>query len=370
MSQFLKNPFDEMTDVLHNNTRIKKIVPITSPACMLNELPLTEKANTTVINARNEISNILNNKDDRILLICGPCSIHNIDSAYEYGEKLYKLSQLVKNNVLIVMRTYFEKPRTTYGWKGLINDPHLDGTYKINQGMMMARKLLINLNTLGLPCGYECLDVITPQYIADAISWAAIGARTTQSQIHRQLSSGLSMPVGFKNGTFGRDESILIAVNAIISARHEHCLLGITQQGLVAIVHTEGNEDTHIILRGTNNGPNYEEKYIKAAREQCLENNVECKIMVDCSHGNSGKNYKNQHKVLENICEQLSNGNNIIMGVMLESNLVEGKQKLDFGTSKQLEYGKSITDCCISFEETEKLVHMLSNAVENRRLHK
>ena len=351
---------------VHHNVNIQRIIPMIPPACLLEEIPITEKAIKTVRNARFQISEILKGNDDRLLLVCGPCSIHEINSAIEYAKNLYELSQKVKKDILIVMRTYFEKPRTTVGWKGLINDPYLNDTCKINHGMSMARKLLLDISDMGLPCGYECLDTITPQYIADVMSWAAIGARTTESQVHRQLSSGLSMPVGFKNGTKG---SIEIAANAIISARHSHCFLGVTQQGLVAIIKTSGNKDTHIILRGGKDGPNYTKPYIKQTEEILRKSKLEPKIMVDCSHGNSGKDYRNQPKVCRNVCKQIRNGNFSLMGMMMESNINEGSQKLVFGKCDTLKYGKSITDSCMSFETTEEIVLELAEAVCFRRLH-
>ena len=351
---------------VHHNVNIQRIIPMIPPACLLEEIPITEKAIKTVRSARFKISEILKGNDDRLLLVCGPCSIHEINSAIEYAKNLYELSQKVSKDILIVMRTYFEKPRTTVGWKGLINDPYLNDTCKINHGMGMARKLLLDISDMGLPCGYECLDTITPQYIADVMSWAAIGARTTESQVHRQLSSGLSMPVGFKNGTKG---SIEIAANAIISSRHSHCFLGVTQQGLVAIIKTSGNKDTHIILRGGKDGPNYTEPYIKQTEEILRKSKLEPKIMVDCSHGNSGKDYRNQPKVCRNVCEQIRNGNFSLMGMMMESNINEGKQKLVFGKCDTLKYGKSITDSCMSFETTEEIVLELAEAVRFRRLH-
>ena len=355
--------FDEQ-DGLHN-TNIEKLIPMIPPACMLEEIPITKEAAQTVRQARINISNILTGDDDRILLVCGPCSIHNIPEAMEYAKKLFTLSQKVKENVVIVMRTYFEKPRTTVGWKGLINDPYLNDTCKINDGMRLARKLLLDISDMGLPCGYECLDTITPQYIADVMSWAAIGARTTESQVHRQLSSGLSMPVGFKNGTKG---SIDIAANAIISARHSHCFLSITQQGLVAIVKSSGNKDTHIILRGGRDGQNYNKEYVKQTEDILIKSKVIPRIMIDCSHGNSGKDYRNQPNVCRNVCQQLVDGNKSIMGMMMESNIYEGNQKLIFGQSNKLKCGVSITDSCMNFETTEQIVMELSDAVNLRRM--
>jgi len=354
--------FDEQNDI--HNTNVEKIIPMIPPACMLEEIPITANAIRIVKQTRIDISNILKGIDDRILLICGPCSIHNTLEAIKYAKKLFILSGKVKKHVLIIMRTYFEKPRTTIGWKGLINDPYLNDTCKINDGMRLARKLLLDITDMGLPCAYECLDTITPQYIADLMSWAAIGARTTESQVHRQLSSGLSMPVGFKNGTTGL---IDIAANAIISARHSHCFLGVTQQGLVAVIKSTGNKDTHIILRGGTDSPNYSSKHIKQTEDILKRNGVIPKIMVDCSHGNSRKDYRNQPNVCRNICQQITNGNTSIIGMMMESNINKGNQKLVFGKADKLEFGISITDSCMDFETTEEIVMELSKAVEKRR---
>jgi len=354
--------FDEQNDI--HNTNVEKIIPMIPPACMLEEIPITANAIRIVKQTRIDISNILKGIDDRILLICGPCSIHNTLEAIKYAKKLFILSGKVKKHVLIIMRTYFEKPRTTIGWKGLINDPYLNDTCKINDGMRLARKLLLDITDMGLPCAYECLDTITPQYIADLMSWAAIGARTTESQVHRQLSSGLSMPVGFKNGTTGL---IDIAANAIISARHSHCFLGVTQQGLVAVIKSTGNKDTHIILRGGTDSPNYSSKHIKQTEDILKRNGVIPKIMVDCSHGNSRKDYRNQPNVCRNICQQITNGNTSIIGMMMESNINKGNQKLIFGKAENLEFGISITDSCMDFETTEEIVMELSKAVEKRR---
>ena len=347
-----------------NDTCIDKIIPMIPPACMIEDLPITEKVKKLIMKTRQGISNILSGEDDRILVVCGPCSIHDTISALEYAQKLKTLADDVKDDILLVMRTYFEKPRTTYGWKGLINDPYLDDTCHINHGMKMARKLLLDINSLGLPCGYECLDTITPQYIADVISWSAIGARTTESQVHRQLASGLSMPVGFKNSTNG---SIKIAANAIISARHKHCFLSITKQGLVAIIKTKGNIDTHIILRGGESGPNYESSYILNTENILKKSNIVPRIMVDCSHGNSGKNYKNQPVVCANVCNQISNGNVSICGIMLESHIHEGKQQLIMGSADKLIYGQSITDSCMDFETTKSVIKNVVLAVRERR---
>jgi len=364
ISRILRTHDEPGINNLHN-VNVKQIIPMLPPACLLEDTPITTQATQTVKKARAQIADILNGNDDRILLVCGPCSIHDTKSAMEYAKKLLELSKKVQDYILIVMRTYFEKPRTTVGWKGLINDPYLNDTCRINHGMRLARKLLLDISDMGLPCGYECLDTITPQYIADVMSWAAIGARTTESQVHRELSSGLSMPVGFKNGTKG---SIDIAANAIISARHPHSFMGVTQQGLVAIIKTRGNKDTHIILRGGRDGPNYESQYIKQTANILSKANVAPQIMVDCSHGNSGKDYRNQPKVCTNVCGQISSGDRSIIGMMMESHINEGKQKLIFGKADTLEYGKSITDSCMSFETTVEVVLELVDAVKQRRI--
>ena len=319
----------------------------------MEQLPSNKTIETSVMNTRNEISDIINGRSHKKLFIIGPCSVHNVEEALEYGKKLVVLAEKVRDKILIVMRVYFEKPRTTIGWKGLINDPDLDNSCDVNRGLFLARKLLLELNKLGMPCGYEVLDTITPQYISDLISWGAVGARTTESQIHRQLVSGLSMPVGFKNSTSG---AIKGAVDGILSAAYPHCFMGITQNGVPAICRTKGNRNCHLILRGGSDGPNYQDKHILRA-ENLLENhNLPMCVMVDCSHGNSCKDYKNQHIVLLSVINSKLKS---IKGVMLESNICEGKQNLivdENGKVAPLKKGISITDSCISFEETNKLV--------------
>ena len=280
----------------------------------------------------------------------GPCSIHNIDEALEYGKKLQALAEKVQDKILIIMRVYFEKPRTTIGWKGLINDPLLDGSYRVNYGLFLARQLLLDLNRLKIPCGYEILDTITPQYIADLISWGAIGARTTESQVHRQLISGVSMPVGFKNGTRG---DIKMAADAVLSASYPHCFMGITGEGEGAICNTKGNKNCHIILRGGKEGPNYFSRNVSQAHQILRNAGVNETLMIDCSHGNSGKDHTQQYGVLLNVMRQAKDNPNII-GIMMESNIHEGKQKLIEG--KKPAYGISITDSCINFEDTEKYI--------------
>jgi len=332
---------------MSNDINLNAIQPLIPPSTLKTQLPLSSTIRTFVDHTRNEIKNILEKKDPRLLCIIGPCSIHNIEEAYEYGKALKEIANKVKDSMLIVMRVYFEKPRTTIGWKGLINDPYLDGSCDVNHGLFLARKLLIELNKIGVPCGYEILDTITPQYISDLISWGAIGARTTESQVHRQLISGMSMPVGFKNGTRG---DIKMAADAVISAAYPHCFMGITEHGNAAICTTKGNKDCHIILRGGKEGPNYFPTDIARA-EKVLDTSKLCPaIMVDCSHGNSGKDFRRQQRVMTNIINQAKENSNII-GIMMESNINEGSQSLI--ENIKLKYGISITDSCINIENTE-----------------
>jgi len=332
---------------MSNDINLNSIQPLIPPSTLKTQLPLSSTIRTFVDHTRNEIKNILEKKDPRLLCIIGPCSIHNIEEAYEYGKALKEIANKVKDSMLIVMRVYFEKPRTTIGWKGLINDPYLDGSCDVNHGLFLARKLLIELNKIGVPCGYEILDTITPQYISDLISWGAIGARTTESQVHRQLISGMSMPVGFKNGTRG---DIKMAADAVISAAYPHCFMGITEHGNAAICTTKGNKDCHIILRGGKEGPNYFPTDIARA-EKVLDTSKLCPaIMVDCSHGNSGKDFRRQQRVMVNIINQAKENSNII-GIMMESNINEGSQPLI--ENIKLKYGISITDSCINIENTE-----------------
>jgi len=330
------------------NVNIQLFTKLDPPKALKERLPPSSQTINLIRKTRQEIKNILDGKDKRLLCIVGPCSIHNIEEALEYGKKLKKIASKVNNKLLIVMRVYFEKPRTTIGWKGLINDPNLDGSCHVNYGLFLARRLLLDLNQLGLPCGYEMLDTITPQYISDLISWSAIGARTTESQVHRQLVSGVSMPVGFKNGTGGSKK---LAADAVLSAQYPHCFMGITNDGQAAICWTLGNHHCHIILRGGSKGPNYSSDDIEEAKELLRKNKVPQNIMIDCSHGNSWKDYRNQPKVLREIIKQ--NRKNII-GFMLESNLKEGNQKLIPGIKPA--YGISITDSCMSIETTEELL--------------
>ena len=330
------------------NKNIDSFLKLEPPSYFLKTLKITKDIEDLILRTRGEIEDIINKKSKKLLFIVGPCSIHDSDAALEYGRKLKELSDEVSEKILIVMRVYFEKPRTTIGWKGLINDPYLDNSFKVNDGLFKARKLLLELNKIGMPCGYEVLDPITPQYITDLISWGAIGARTTESQVHRQLVSGLSMPVGFKNGTGG---SIKIARDAKLSAKYPHCFMGIGENGAAAICRTKGNNNCHLILRGGTRGPNYTSEYLDESEKLLKENSLSNAIMVDCSHGNSLKNHKNQERVLRYVINETKNRDSI-MGVMIESNINEGKQKL----GKELLYGVSITDSCLSFSETSRII--------------
>lgn len=340
-----------------DNLRIKTLKPLISPAILLEEFPLSEKASHVVSDARQQASDIIHGKDQRLLVILGPCSIHDPIAAMEYAELLQKQAERFSDELCIIMRVYFEKPRTTIGWKGLINDPKLNHSFEINNGLRIARKLLLDINNLGLPAGTEFLDTIIPQYISDLISWGAIGARTTESQVHRELASGLSMPIGFKNGTTG---DIQIALDAIRAAQHPHHFLSVTTDGISAVVATIGNNDCHIILRGSTSGTNYDSQTIQHTANLLRNINLTTKIMVDCSHGNSNKNHLNQTHVAQSLCEQIKNGNDQICGIMLESNLIEGKQELK---ENNLNYGQSITDACLSWQQTAPLLSMLAESV-------
>jgi 3-deoxy-7-phosphoheptulonate synthase len=335
--------------------------PLLSPATLHSELPITETAATLVTDTRARIRNILQNEDRRLLVIVGPCSIHDVNAAYEYGEKLAALRQELADDLEIVMRVYFEKPRTTIGWKGLINDPHLDDSYDINTGLRLARKILLDLAHLGLPAATELLDPIIPQYIADVISWTAIGARTTESQTHREMASGLSMPIGFKNNT---DGSLLAAANAMLAASQPHRFLGINLEGLASIITTTGNSDGHLVLRGGKQGPNYDAEHVLKAASQLTTLKLNPRLMVDCSHDNSNKDYAQQPLVLQNIAEQITAGSKNIMGVMVESHLNAGKQSIPKDLSK-LVYGQSITDGCIDFDTTATILRSLAQSLRS-----
>jgi 3-deoxy-7-phosphoheptulonate synthase len=345
-----------------DDLRIREIKELAPPSHMLREFSVTEKAAKNVVETRQQIHRILHGADDRLLVIIGPCSIHDVKAAKEYASRLADARSKLGRDLLIAMRVYFEKPRTTVGWKGLINDPRLDGSFSINEGLRVARQLLLDLNELGVPVGCEFLDMITPQYIADLVSWGAIGARTTESQVHRELASGLSCPVGFKNGT---DGNIKIAVDAIRAAQAPHHFLSVTKGGHSAIVSTTGNEDCHIILRGGKQ-PNYDAGSVDAASKGLAEAGIPARLMIDFSHGNSSKNPQKQLDVGRDVAQQLTRGEQRIFGVMMESHLKGGRQDLVPG--KPLQYGVSITDGCVGWEESRALLDELAEAVRRRRV--
>ena len=362
---FLHSGFHSRPVTKHrtDDLRISGINPLISPAVLAYYLPINEQAAFVVHTARTQADAILNLKDDRLLAVVGPCSIHDPEAALEYAEKLKKEADRLEKDLCIIMRVYFEKPRTTVGWKGLINDPHLDDSFDINQGLRVSRKLLLDLANMGIAAGTEFLDTISPQYIADMIAWGAIGARTTESQIHRELASGLSMPVGFKNGTGG---SIQLALDAIQSASRPHHFLSVTKQGVSAIVSTAGNSSCHLILRGGKTGPNYDAESVASVEKMLTEQNLPHSLMIDCSHGNSNKDFRNQPLVAKNIAQQIAGGSKSITAVMIESNLVEGNQKLD-SDLKKLTRGQSVTDACINWDDTVEVLETLAKAVRTRR---
>jgi 3-deoxy-7-phosphoheptulonate synthase len=345
-----------------NNLRIRSSRIVLPPVFLEEEMPLTDNASLTVFDARRQIVDILNGDDDRLVVVVGPCSIHDPVAAREYAGLLKETISELSGELMIVMRVYFEKPRTTLGWKGLINDPYFDESFKISDGLRIARRLLLDLAEMGVPAGTEYLDMISPQYVADLVSWGAIGARTTESQVHRQLASGLSCPVGFKNGTSG---NVQIAVEAILSASHSHTFLGTSETGQAAILLTSGNEDCHIILRGGRQVTNYDADSVQSTSALMEKAGVRPRIMIDCSHANSGKDHRKQGEVCQNVATQLAGGERRIMGVMIESNLVAGAQTLVPGT--QPVYGQSITDACIDWPETIGLLRELASAVRQRR---
>jgi 3-deoxy-7-phosphoheptulonate synthase len=347
-----------------NNLRIKSSRIVLPPMFLEEEMPVTDNASRTVFETRRQIVNILNGSDDRLIVVVGPCSIHDPIAAREYADLLKDAITELSSDLLIVMRVYFEKPRTTVGWKGLINDPYFDESFRISDGLRIARRLLLDLAEMGVPAGTEYLDMISPQYISDLVSWGAIGARTTESQVHRQLASGLSCPVGFKNGTSG---NVQIAIDAILSASHPHTFLGTSETGQSAILLTSGNPDCHIILRGGRQVTNYDAASVASTAEQMKKTAVRPRIMIDCSHANSGKDYRKQGSVCRAVSEQVTSGDRRIMGVMIESNLVAGAQTLVNG--KELVYGQSITDACIDWPETHSLLRELATAVQGRRAH-
>src|SRR4051812_22739815 len=345
-----------------DDLRIQWTKVVLPPVFLEEELPLTEKASSTVFQARSEITNILQGKDHRLLVVVGPCSIHDPKAAREYAGKLKEAIAELSRDLCLVMRVYFEKPRTTIGWKGLINDPHLDESFKINDGLRIARHLLLDLAELGVPAGTEFLDMITPQYVADLVSWGAIGARTTESQVHRELVSGLSCPVGFKNGTSG---NVQIAIEAVQSAAHPHTFLGHSKNGQSAIFVTNGNPDCHVILRGGKKTVNYDSVSIDEACAMLEKSGLEPRVMVDCSHANSDKDHLRQPVVCRDVAAQVANGSRKIIGLMLESNLIAGAQRLR--KDKPLVYGQSITDACIGWDDTLGLLRELGAAVRTGR---
>ena len=345
-----------------DDLRIAHLKPLIPPAILMEELPEMEAAALTVSDTRHQLRVILEGRDDRLVVVAGPCSIHDTGAATEYAQRLMQQAGELKSALLVIMRVYFEKPRTTVGWKGLINDPQLNNQFSINEGLRIGRQLLLDLASQGMPAGCEFLDTIMPQFLADLVSWGAIGARTTESQVHRELASGLSMPVGFKNGTDGNTQ---IAVDAIMAARNPHHFLSVTKQGISAIVATAGNDCCHVILRGSTQGHNYDKQSVDTLADTLRTAQLPFRLMMDCSHGNSEKDASRQPHVAAEIASQVSAGSDNIFGVMLESHLVEGRQDLVDG--KALVYGQSITDACISWEMTEQVLADIAEAVERRR---
>ncbi|KAF1971415.1 phospho-2-dehydro-3-deoxyheptonate aldolase [Bimuria novae-zelandiae CBS 107.79] len=346
--------------------RIRGYNPLTPPDLLQHEIPQTPKSKETTVNARNEAADIVHGRDAqrRLMVVIGPCSIHDPKAALEYCDRLLALKEKYRDDLLIVMRAYLEKPRTTVGWKGLINDPDIDNSFKINKGLRVSRQLFVDLTDKGMPIASEMLDTISPQFFSDMLSVGAIGARTTESQLHRELASGLSFPVGFKNGT---DGTLDVAVDALGSVKHPHHFLSVTKPGVVAIVGTTGNEDAFVIMRGGKKGTNYDPQSIKEAREKLESKNLNPRLMIDCSHGNSEKKHKNQIKVAHSIAEQMAAGETAIASVMIESNINEGNQSVPKEGKEGLKYGVSITDACISWEDTEQVLEELASAVAKRR---
>jgi 3-deoxy-7-phosphoheptulonate synthase len=342
--------------------RIESIRPLISPAIILEELPLSDTGSETVTKAREQLHRILDGEDDRLIVVVGPCSIHDPEAGLEYGRRLKAISDELADDICVVMRVYFEKPRTTVGWKGLINDPHLDGSCRTNEGLRLGRKLLLDLLDLGMPAGCEFLDPISPQFISDLMVWGAIGARTTESQVHRQLASGLSVPVGFKNGTDGSTQT---AIDAIRAAAHPHSFIGVTEQGLAAIVTTRGNDDTHIILRGGTSGTNYDVASVQDALAAVDRAGLPRRLMIDTSHGNSSKDHARQPLVAHDVAGQIAAGERGIIGILLESFLVDGRQ--DLVDRDKLVYGQSVTDACMGWEMTVPVLRELAASVRSRR---
>lgn len=345
-----------------SDTRIVGYEPLLSPAALLHELPLGDKRQQTVESTRQEVRAVLDGADDRLLVVTGPCSVHDPKAALDYAARLAELKQQYASDLLIVMRVYFEKPRTVTGWKGLINDPGMDESFDVHRGLRTARRLLLDIVGEGMPVGCEWLDPITPQYIADTVTWGAIGARTTESQVHRQLASGLSMPIGFKNGT---DGDVQVAVDALRASAASHTFFGVTTVGAAAVVTTAGNPDTHVILRGGRSGPNYSSEHVTKALDLISAAGLPRRIMVDASHGNSGKDHRKQATVADSLAEQLTDGQRGVVGVMLESFLVAGNQKP--GKPETLTYGQSVTDACMDIEMTASALSTLAASVRARR---
>ncbi|KAF1987736.1 phospho-2-dehydro-3-deoxyheptonate aldolase [Aulographum hederae CBS 113979] len=364
------NYFQENKSVGNRETsedwRIRGQTPLTSPDLLQHEIAQTPKSKETVLASRRQAEDIIQGKDSqgRLLVVIGPCSIHDPKAALEYCDRLLPLKQKYQDDLLIVMRSYLEKPRTTVGWKGLVNDPDIDNTFNINKGLRISRQLFVDLTERGMPLASEMLDTISPQFLADLLSVGAIGARTTESQLHRELASGLSFPVGFKNGT---DGSLEVAIDAIGAVKHPHHFLSVTKPGVVAIIGTVGNEDCFVILRGGKTGTNYDAASIAEAKAKLAKAGTNGRLMVDCSHGNSEKNHKNQPKVAHALAEQIAKGENEIMGIMIESNINEGNQKVPKEGKDGLKYGVSITDACIGWEDTEAVLAELAGAVQKRR---
>ncbi len=344
-----------------DDLRILEMNEVSSPTQVLEEFPLSDEASTCVYESRSEIQKIFHGEDDRLVVVVGPCSIHDPVAARDYANRLLEQKKKLDKDLLIIMRVYFEKPRTTVGWKGLINDPNLDNSFEINKGLRLARELLLDLNNMGIPAGTEYLDLISPQYVADLVSWGAIGARTTESQVHRELASGLSCPVGFKNAT---DGGLQVAVDAIGSATRPHHFLSVTKSGKSAIFSTAGNPDCHVILRGGKN-TNYDADSIKEACTSLDKAGLAQRVMVDCSHANSLKQHDKQMEVGADLCQQIANGDQSIFGIMIESNIVAGRQNVVDGKAET--YGQSVTDACISWEDTEVLLEQFAQAVQARR---
>ncbi len=350
-----------MTEKIEDRN-VEGIMPLISPREVKAQQPLTSRAAAVVLDTRRAIRDLLHGRDrDRLLVVVGPCSIHDAEAALDYARRLVKIAEATRDRLIIVMRTYFEKPRTTVGWKGLINDPHLDGSCDIASGLQLARRILLEINDIGLPCGGEVLDPITPQYISDLLSWASIGARTIESQTHREMASGLSMPIGFKNSTEGGLE---VALHAMISARHPHTFLGITADGATATIKTAGNPDRHVVLRGGGGGPNYSPADVARAAEMMASEDLARPVMIDCSHGNSRKDHTRQPLVCREVLEHLDDTRGAVMGLVIESNLHAGRQDWQAGTP--LRYGVSLTDACIAWDETETLLAEIAAAARTR----